>query len=93
MNEDAAKFVNYSKMKQKRDQQMDELEKIYDKCLRMHFQMARDKLDLVNLWESVEKLKEKEASCGDEMRQQQEDWFVAVLFFFVNTCSLLFDLI
>lgn len=72
MNENTAKSVHYTKMMQKRDQQMDELEKIYDKCLRMHFQMARDKLDLINLWKSVDKLKVKEACCGDEMRQQQD---------------------
>lgn len=50
------------KMKEKRDEQMKEIEKMYDKCLRMHFQMAKDKLDLTIMWKSIENMKMQEAN-------------------------------
>lgn len=80
--DDAAFHVDYVNMKKKRDQQFQELEKIYDKCLRMQFALARDQLDLINLWKSAEMLKEKEASltasCQEELEAftRKQDWFI-----------------
>lgn len=47
-------------MKMKRDQHMTELEKIYDKCLRINFHLAKDKLDFIYLWKSVKNINVKE---------------------------------
>lgn len=51
------------RMKEKRDEQIKEIEKMYDKCLRMHIQLAKNKLDLINMWKLVESQKLKEQNA------------------------------
>lgn len=60
----------YAKIKEKRDKQMEELEKIYDKILRMQFLLAKDSCELINLWKSIESLKAKEQDCVEAWKEE-----------------------
>lgn len=68
MGAKAAAALEFSKIKEKHDELLKELEVIYDKCLRMGFALAQDELDLILLWKSAEDLKRTAESVAGDLK-------------------------
>lgn len=62
----------HTKIMEKRDRQIEELYKLEDRCLRMNFALAKDKLELVNLFNCAVRMVAQAERLTKEIPQKKE---------------------